>query len=126
MWKDKEYLELLEGEGVDTCCFMGSGYELDEVRVGDEFYFSYAYYGALARQDNPDSFKAVIARGPHRSDNFSDRFKLVRKYRFCENKIWGGKIRKDEIVVKNMRTGEDTLIRNDLFFPYRCMFAEPS
>ena len=36
-----EFEKELETRGVDTVCFMGYGYDFDDIKVGAEFYFSY-------------------------------------------------------------------------------------
>lgn len=104
MWKEKEYLQLLEDSGIDTVCFMGSGYQFEEYRIGQEFYKPYAYYGKLAKEDVPDALRHVIAM--YSEVNMTDKYKLIQKFTFKENKIYGHLQRYDKVLIQNTRTKE--------------------
>ncbi len=126
MWKEKEFLKQLEFNGIDTCCFMGSGFYFTDYKVGQEFYYTYAYYGTNAKKDKPETFKDVKTMLLHQGVNITDRFKLLSKYKYAENPI-RGRFRKEYITIRNLRTGVVRQIRFDeeieLF--YYCLMAEP-
>lgn len=123
MWKEKEYLELLESKGVDTVCFMGSGYHFEEYRVGQEFYFPYAYYAIDANKDTITIDELKIAFSSY---DMSDRYRLIQKYKFRKNQLFAGKYRIEHCLVKNLRTGGIIHLKDsgiDRF--YWLLMAEP-
>jgi hypothetical protein len=126
MWKEKEYIELLESMGIDTCCFMGSGYHFPDYKVGQEFYFPYAYYGYLAKQENPEAFEAVKNMMKGNNIEVTDRWKLIQRYKYEVNKIWDGQQRNDKILIQNLRTKEIKELRflEDIEKFYYCLMAE--
>ena len=129
MWKEKEFLELLKENGIDTVCFMGSGYHLKDYKVGQEFYKSYAYYGIMAKQDNPEAFKHTLAMIKSSKINLLDRYKLIKKYEYRLNPIWNFKQRYSKILIQNLRTKEIIDVTNNEFFInnelYYCIMCEP-
>ena len=128
MWKEKEFLEELELAGIDTVLFMGSGYHFEDYRVGQEFYFSYAYWGVLARQKAPDCFRHVLSSLKSNNINPFDRYKLIRKYKYEKNKIYGFMQRNENILIKNLRTKEvKDVTRNNYLLDsfYYCIMCEP-
>lgn len=122
---EKEFIKLLEDHGIDTTCFMGSGYHIEDVVVGSEFYLSYAYIGRRAKQEMPDTLKHVINGWEHNypERKLTDRYKLLSKYRYVPNKIFGGRRREEYVTIKNLRTGEVSKMTDeqiDSFF--YCLF----
>lgn len=115
----------LEDRGVDTVCFMGYGYNIEDVKVGAEFYFSYLYYGRMASlRGKPveDCLKAVLGHEKFNGNNkFFDRYKLIQKYKYLdchiidhENKtLIPAKRRAEHVRVKNLRTNEITLLHEN-------------
>lgn len=128
MWKEKEFIELLETNGIDTCLFMGSGYHFEDYRVGQEFYLTYAFHGVLAKQDKPDSFRTIKICIKQWGYNPCDRWRLIRKYKYEKNKIYGFMQRNEMILIKNLKTKEvKDITRNELWLLgfYYCLMCEP-
>jgi hypothetical protein len=127
MWKEKEYLELLEANGVDTVCFMGSGYHFEDYRIGQEFYFPYGFMALdakLERGFNIEDAKQV-AKNYYNID-ITDRFKIIKKYEFRQNIFYGNRMRLEKCLIQNLRTKEIKHLKDkevDIF--YYCLMAQP-
>jgi len=108
MWKEEEYIQLLEDFGIDTVCFMGSGWNIEDVKVGSTFYFSYAFYGMSADKRREKILQHIISDRSilEKSTKLTDKFKIVSKFRFVNNQITNGKRREEYVVVENLRTGK--------------------
>lgn len=127
MWKEIEYLELLELNGIDTVCFMGSGYDFEDYTIGQEFYFPFAWYEIDAVISRGFNIQECLKKIKRYNRLPEDRFKLIRKYKFRTNKLWGGKIREEHCLIKNLRTNEVIHLKDkevDRF--YWCLMAEPN
>ena len=104
LWKEDQYIDELEKIGIDTVCFMGSGYGIEDVRVGSEFYFTYAFLARRAVHSKIGIEEILIAnRGWY---ILFDKYRIISKYRYKESKITGLKYRDDFVRIKNMRTKE--------------------
>ena len=128
MWKEKEFLAELEQMGIDTVLFMGSGYHFEDYRVGQEFYFSYAYWGIMARQHIEDCLHHVLMDLKCNKINPFDRYKLIRKYKYEKNKIFGFMQRNEMILIKNLRTKEvRDVTRNNYLLDglFYCIMCKP-
>lgn len=119
-----EFEKDLEKQGVDTVCFMGYGYSLDDVQVGAEFYFSYLYYGRMAALRSgtvEDCLRAVLLYEDDGNINFFDRYKVIQKYKYfnCKiidhenRKVIPTKERREYVKIKNLRTGEIKILHED-------------
>lgn len=122
----KEHTAFLEERGVDTVCFMGYGYNIEDVNVGAEFYFSYwfycrdADYKRLITQKNYSTQQSLehtlnncLAFYEITDQDLTDRYKLISKYKYFKNKIFGGEYRWDYVTIKNLRTKEVIKVREE-------------
>lgn len=115
----EEFINYLEGEGVDTVCFMGQGYSFEDVKVGAEFYRTYAYYGSqsVIRYDSNTCEKVLVDVLAHYGDeikesHLTDRFKLIQKYKYYDvmknnielRTLTKGRERREYVRVQNLRT----------------------
>jgi len=113
-----EFENDLEKNGIDTVCFMGYGYDFDDVKVGAEFYFSYLYYGRMSSLRNgtvEECLKAVLSHEKCNGNyNFFDRYKVIQKYKYFDcnaidfknKKIIPIKERREYVRILNLRTNE--------------------
>ena len=128
MWKEKEYLELLESRNTDTVCFMGSGYKFEDYAIGQEFYFPFSWYeveAVILRGFNIEECLKKMARYKRLPE---DRFKIIKKYKFKHafNDISRVKIRYEYCLIKNLRTKKITHLKDyDVDKFYCCLMAEP-
>ena len=120
-----EFEKDLENQNIDTVCFMGYGYDISEVKVGAEFYFSYLYYGRMS--DMRDGTKenclnAVLSfEKGNGNTNFFDRYKILQKYKYfncsildnVNKKIIPAKERREYVRIKNLRTNEISIMSED-------------
>lgn len=126
MWKEKEFLKELDKKGVDTVCFMGSGYKLEDYKVGQEFYKPYAFWGNFAKQENSDSFEAVKSRLRLWNVDVTDRYRILRKYIIKPNPFYNNLQRYHHLQVINLRTKEVSLITEDYYLDFYYFYmAEP-
>jgi hypothetical protein len=127
MWKEKEYLELLELNGIDTVCFMGSGYDFEDYRVGQEFYFSYAFMALDAKLERGfNTYHAKQVSINYYNIDITDRFKIIKKYEFRKNIFYGNKMRLEKCLIQNLRTKEITHLKDkEVDRLYWCLMAEP-
>lgn len=126
MWKEKQYIELLESKSIDTVCFMGSGYDFEDYRVGQEFFFPFAWYEVEAVIERGFNINECLKKIKGYNRLPEDRFKLIQKYEFRVNKIWGGKLRYEKCLIQNLRTKQIIQLKDkevDKF--YCCLMAEP-
>tara|TARA_R110002074_G_scaffold274514_1_gene446022 strand:- start:293 stop:679 length:387 start_codon:yes stop_codon:yes gene_type:complete len=127
MWKEEEYLKRLELQGIDTVCFMGSGYVFEDYRIGQEFYFPFSYYAISADfrrgftiLDSINYAKSYYGR------NIFDRYKIIKKYEFKKNKFYGNLRREEKCLIKNTRTKEIIHLKDeDVDRLSWCLMAEP-
>lgn len=120
-----EFEKDLEAKGIDTVCFMGYGYDIEEVKVGAEFYFSYLYYGRMSSIRNgtkEECLRAVLLFEKHNgNENIFDRYKIIQKYKYfnCSmldtfnKKTIPIKQRREYVRIKNLRTNEITVMSED-------------
>ena len=126
-----EFEKDLENQGIDTVCFMGYGYDIAEVKVGAQFYFSYLYYGRMADLRGGTVEKCLRAVLSHEkcngNNNFFDRYKIIQKYKYFNytiidyknKKTIPAKQRREYVKIKNLRTNEITVINeNDIDYSY--------
>jgi hypothetical protein len=98
-----EFEKDLENQGIDTVCFMGYGYNIEEVKVGGEFYFSYLYYGKMSdirRGTKEECLRCVLI--DNKQDNYFDRYKILQKHKYFYCSILDD-INKKIIPIKQMR-----------------------
>lgn len=112
--------EYLNNKGIDTVCFMGYGYKIEDVKVGATFYIPYAYYtkdSDYNRSDKEDKFKDTLENciKYHNltDEKLLDTYKLMSKYKYFTNKIYGNKDRREHVTIKNLRTNEIKLLTED-------------
>lgn len=115
----------LENKGIDTVCFMGYGYDIEDVRVGAEFYYSYLYYGrmsAIRGGTKEECLRSVLLFEKHNGNvNFFDRYKIIQKYKYfncsildsVNRKVLPAKERREYVKIKNLRTNEITVMSED-------------
>lgn len=120
-----EFEKDLENRGVDTVCFMGYGYDIKEVKVGAEFYFSYLYFGRMSnmRDGTKENCLQNVLRFEKCSGdaNLFDRYKILKKYKYYKcslldtvnKKIIPAKQRREFVKIKNLRTGEISIMKED-------------
>jgi hypothetical protein len=120
-----EFEKDLENKGVDTVCFMGYGYDIKEVKVGAEFYFSYLYYGRMLDMRNgtkEECLRSVLLFEKHNgNDKFFDRYKILQKFKYFDcsfldtinRKVVPIKQRREYVKIKNLRTNEITVMSED-------------
>jgi hypothetical protein len=120
-----EFEKDLENKGVDTVCFMGYGYDIKEVKVGAEFYFSYLYYGRMSDMRNgtkEECLRSVLLFEKHNgNDKFFDRYKILQKFKYFDcsfldtinRKVVPIKQRREYVKIKNLRTNEITVMSED-------------
>lgn len=115
-----EYEKYLEGNNIDTVCFMGYGYKFEDVKVGAEFYISYLFW--CKRSDHKRSAslsdclrQCLIATKFHYPNiELTDKFKLIQKYKYANTKsivhsertFHDTKARREFVRIQNLRTGE--------------------
>lgn len=120
-----EFEKDLENKGIDTVCFMGYGYDIKEVKVGAEFYFSYLYYGrmsAIRNSTKEECLRAVLtSEKTNGNETFFDRYKIIQKYKYfncsildsINRKIIPAKQRREHVVIQNLRTKEISVMNED-------------
>ena len=119
-----EYEKYLEDKGIDTVCFMGYGYSFSDVKVGAEFYLSYLFWGRMSalRNSTPkEVLRSVLGLRNYPEFELDDKFKLVQKYKYFDckildqenRKILNGKVRREFVKIKNLRTGEIKILDDD-------------
>jgi len=117
-----EFEKDLENQGIDTVCFMGYGYNVSDVKVGADFYFSYLYYGRnsdIRKGTKEDCLRSVLI--DNNSNNYSDRYKLIQKYKYfnCHaidqknSRIVPIRERREYVKIKNLRTNEISVMHKD-------------
>jgi len=128
-----EFEKDLENKGVDTVCFMGYGYDIEDVKVGAEFYFSYSYYGRMATVKHgtkEECLRAVLIHSKQECDNYFDRYKIIQKYKYFDchfldsvnRKAVPFRERREYVRIKNLRTNEVTLM-SELTISYSHRFC---
>lgn len=112
--------EYLNNKGIDTVCFMGYGYKIEEVKVGATFYIPYAYYtkdSDYNRSDKEDKFKDTLENCIKHfnltDDKLLDTYKLMSKYKYFTNILYGHKDRREYVIIKNLRTKEIIILKDD-------------
>jgi hypothetical protein len=132
-----EFEKDLEKQGVDTVCFMGYGYSFDDVKVGAEFYFSYLYYfrsASLRDEIYGHTVESVLDNCLKfwRNTNFFDRYVILRKYKYFDcfflDRVTRTAIpmkeRREFVKIKNLRTGEISVMKeDDIFYFNRLCFV---
>ena len=128
-----EYYKDLENAGIDTVCFMGYGYSIEDVMVGAKFYKSYLYYGAQATAKNCTLTECLSSVLAHERSNgnryFFDEYKLIQKYKFFDCYMIDSinkttipiRKRREHLVIKNLRSGEISII-SDMVANYSHLF----
>jgi hypothetical protein len=119
-----EFEKDLENQGIDTVCFMGYGYDFDDVKVGAEFYFSYLYYGRNAAVRNgtvQECLNSVLLHEKiNGNNNFFDRYKVIQKYKYFDchkienEKVISIKERREYFRILNLRTNEITILNDEV------------
>lgn len=116
----EQYESLLDENNIDTCCFMGYGYNLEDVKVGCTFYFSYLFFSLSTTEHRADKEATLRAIKQHISNSgyfgiqfeFTDKFKLISKYKYfnryytdhVKRKSVPIRVRDNYIVIQNLRT----------------------
>ena len=119
-----EYEKFLQSKGIDTVCFMGYGYDLEEVKVGAEFYLSYLFWGRMSalRNSTPkDVLNSVLGLRNYPEFELDDKFKLIQKYKYFDCKVLdtenrkavNARVRREFVRIKNLRTGEIKILKDD-------------
>jgi hypothetical protein len=119
-----EYEKFLKSKGIDTVCFMGYGYNLEEVKVGAEFYLSYLFWGRMSslRNSTPkDVLNSVLGLRNYPEFELDDKFKLIQKYKYFDCKVLdiknikteNARVRREFVRIKNLRTGEIKLLKDE-------------
>lgn len=119
-----EYNKYLENKGIDTVCFMGYGYDFEDVKVGAEFYLSYLFWGrnaALFLNAAEDVLKSVLGLKCYNEFELDDKFVLIQKYKYFNCKIVDNinrktidaKARREYVRIKNTRTGEVKVLNDE-------------
>jgi hypothetical protein len=119
-----EYENYLENKGVDTVCFMGYGYSMEDVKVGAEFYLSYLFWGrmsALRKSTPKDVLNSVLGLRHYSEFELDDKFKLIQKYKYFDCKVLNpekrilidARVRREFVRIKNLRTGEIKVLNDD-------------
>ena len=112
----------LEIKYIDTVCFMGYGYDVKDVKVGAEFYFSYLYYGRMSDMrggTKEDCLRSVLMH--NKEYNFFDKYKILQKHKYfnCSvidhetKKVIPAKERREYVRIKNLRTNEISVMKPD-------------
>ena len=118
MWKEKEYLDLLKNNGVDVALLVGSNIPYSHYEVGDEFYFSFAYYASDAKLDKFTISECLIFIETHftKHRKITDRFKIIKRNNFAEYLEYNEeRLDFESCVIQNLRTSEyETLNHHDL------------
>lgn len=119
-----EFEKDLENKNIDTVCFMGYGYNISEVKVGAEFYFSYLYYGRMSDMrygTKEECLRSVLLFEKSNNTNFFDRYKILQKYKYFDcsildnvnRKIIPAKEKREYVRIKNLRTNEISIMSED-------------
>lgn len=119
-----EYENYLENKGVDTVCFMGYGYDIEDVKIGAEFYLSYLFWGrmsALRKSTPKEVLNSVLGLRNYPEFELDDKFKLIQKYKYFDCKILNpekrilidARVRREFVRIKNLRTGEIKVLNDD-------------
>jgi hypothetical protein len=123
----------LNEKGIDTVCFMGYGYEIDEsdVKIGSEFYFSYLYHGRYAslRGGTVEAcLKNCLLWIEDSKFNPFDRYKVIQKHKYFDcfvidteaEKLIPAKEKRVYVRIKNLRTNEITVLSEiDMMYSHR-------
>lgn len=109
MWKETEFIEMLESKDIDTVCFMGSGYSFEDIKVGSVFYISYAFMNMCGKDHNNIDNACIFFKHYYREyikdHNLTDSYKIISKFK--RDRHYKNKYQLVEYLrIKNLRTKE--------------------
>jgi len=107
MWKEKELIETLENNGIDTVCFMGSSYDFEDIKVGSIFYFSYAFMNRRGKDhntiDNCYNWFKIYDEKRFKDHKITDSYKVITKFKRVES-AYKKYQNYEHCTIKNLRT----------------------
>lgn len=120
---EEKFFNLLEKNNIDTVCFMGHGYSFEDVKVGAIFYITHSFYC------KDSDYQRLLQQGLSLEDSLqktvdncisyynypvlTDEYRLLTKYKYFINTLFGGKYRREYVSIKNLRTKEITVLSDD-------------
>lgn len=127
---EEQYEKYLEDNGIDTVCFMGYGYHIEDIKIGADFYISYKFWcrnsdNKRALSENPFQETLenclIMASSHYPNIHLLDRFTLIKKYKLRKvhrvnhntGKIDEVKTRVEHVIIRNERTKEKILLTDE-------------